>query len=285
MGRGLVRLSERNSVKGRCRPRMRNVQPSDNWPSSWKQSYSHDCLEVYGDKSNPGYTLAYKQRLGETLKLLMRAIPAGGRVLDVAAAQGNFSLMLAEAGYRMTWNDIRPELVEYVKLKHQTGIIEFCPGNILDMQFDQPFDAVLITEVIEHTAHPDQFLKHIATLIKPSGHIVISTPNGNYFRNSLPRFSECADPSIYEELQFRPDSDGHIFLLYEEELREFAASANLTLVDLRYVSNCLISGHVKFRYVLPFLPEGVVLASQQLLRLIPAFERKLSAGMVALLQG
>lgn len=264
---------------------MRVVQPRDNWPPSWRHSYSHDCLEVYGDRSNLGYTLAYRQRFEQTIKLLTGAVPVGGRVLDVAAAQGNFSLTLAEAGYRMTWNDIRPELIDYVRLKHQTGSVEFRPGNIFDMRFDEPFDAVLMTEVIEHVAHPDRFLKHVASFVKPSGHVVVSTPNGNYFRNSLPKFSDCANPAVYEGAQFRPDSDGHIFLLYEEELRGFAAAANLTVVDLRYVSNSLISGHVKLRRLLPFMPEGMVLASQRLLRLVPAFERRLSAGMVALLRG
>jgi 2-polyprenyl-3-methyl-5-hydroxy-6-metoxy-1,4-benzoquinol methylase len=40
------------------------------------------------------------------------------------------------------------------------------------------FDAVLITEVIEHVAHPDEFLAKTAALVKPHGSIVLTTPNG-----------------------------------------------------------------------------------------------------------
>ena len=38
-------------------------------------------------------------------------------MLDLAAGQGNFSLALAERGYRVTWNDLRGDLEGYVRLK------------------------------------------------------------------------------------------------------------------------------------------------------------------------
>ncbi len=73
---------------------------------------------------------------------------------------------------------------------------------------------ILIAEVIEHVAHPDGFLRNIAQMLKPGGHIVLSTPNSEYFKNDLPRFSDCADPSQYEAIQLKPNSNGHVFLLH-----------------------------------------------------------------------
>jgi hypothetical protein len=47
-----------------------------------------------------------------------------------AAAQGNFSIALAGLGYQVTWNDLRPELVDYVRLKLPSGInVEFVVDN------------------------------------------------------------------------------------------------------------------------------------------------------------
>jgi 2-polyprenyl-6-hydroxyphenyl methylase/3-demethylubiquinone-9 3-methyltransferase len=132
--------------------------------------------------------MAYANRKQRTLELLSDAIPAGARVLDVAAAQGNFSLALAEMGYAVTWNDLRAEIEGFVRLKHERGQIDFKPGNIFDADFPHAFDAVLAAEVIEHTAHPDQFLSRIAQLVRPGGTVVITTPNWAYFRNRLPKF-------------------------------------------------------------------------------------------------
>jgi hypothetical protein len=53
------------------------------------------------------------------------------------------------------------------------------------------FDAVLATEVIEHVAHPDEFLRQLA-----GGVLIVTTPNGAYFRNKLPRFSGSRTPLI-----------------------------------------------------------------------------------------
>src|ERR1043166_1848550 len=46
----------------------------------------------------------------------------------------------------------------------------------------------LITEIIEYVAHPDEFLRKAASLAKPGGYIVMTTPNGGDFLNRLPKF-------------------------------------------------------------------------------------------------
>ena len=93
------------------------------------------------------------------------------------------------------------------------------PGNAFELAPANGFDCVLFCEVIEHVAHPDEFMANIARLIKPGGIAVMTTPNGGYFRNPLPRFSDHPDPSIFEAGQFKPNSDGHIFLLWADDLR------------------------------------------------------------------
>jgi len=61
------------------------------------------------------------------------------RVLDIAAAQGNFALTMAELGYDVTWNDLRDDLVGYVREKHERGSISFSPGNAFDLSFSASF--------------------------------------------------------------------------------------------------------------------------------------------------
>ena len=166
---------------------------------------------MYGRVSCHGYAYAYENRRDRTLALVEEVVPRGSRILDVAAVQGNFSLTLVERGYRVTWNDLRADLVDYVKLKHEHGDITFAPGNVFEPEFNRAFDCVAVTEVIEHVAHPDDFLKKLPQMVRPGGYVVLTTPNGAYFRNHLPRFSEYADPSVFESVQFKLNADGHIF--------------------------------------------------------------------------
>ncbi len=249
---------------------MKQIAFDENWPEAWKSSYSYDLEEVYGPHRHLGYAYAYKKRRRETLRLLTEVLEPGTRVLDVAAAQGNFSLTLAEMGYEVTWNDRRDELADYVRLKHERGKITYAPGDAFDLELPHLFDAALITEIIEHTAHPDQFLARIATLVRPGGYLIMSTPNGAYFRNHLPKFSDCPDPGVYEAHQFKPDSDGHIFLLHPEEIEPLARSAGLELERFALMTNPLTSGHMKTKWLLRVAPKSLVGRIENLTSSLPA---------------
>lgn len=254
---------------------VKRVQPEPNWPQSWKESYFYDQSEIYGKISHHGYAYAYANRHRETLRLLTAVLAPGARILDVAAAQGNFSLALAELGFDVTWNDLRAELADYVRLKHERGKIEYAPGNAFELNFPALFDAVLITEVIEHVAHPDDFLAKAAGLVRPGGYIVMTTPNGGYFKNQLPKFSECADPAVFESMQFKPNADGHIFLLHVDEIEPLAAAAGLIVEKVVLFTNSLTAGHVKMESLLKVLPRGAVHAVETISQAVPtALQRK-----------
>jgi 2-polyprenyl-6-hydroxyphenyl methylase/3-demethylubiquinone-9 3-methyltransferase len=133
---------------------------------------------------------------------------------------------------------------------------------------------VLITEIIEHVAHPDEFLKKVAGMVKPGGYVVMSTPNGGYFLNKLPKFSECPDPSIFESFQFKPDSDGHIFLLWPDEIEPLGAVAGLMLEKHEVLTNPLTAGHVKMEFVLKLLSKKFVDAAEVVTSSLPSILKK-----------
>lgn len=45
-------------------------------------------------------------------------------------------LILVEMGYEVIWNDLCEELIDYVKLKWELGIVNYVLGNIFDLNFD-----------------------------------------------------------------------------------------------------------------------------------------------------
>lgn len=262
---------------------MKQIALDEKWPDSWKYSYAYDLMELHGDVSHRGYAYAYDARRRNTLDLVRQVAPSGGRILDVAGAQGNFSLALAELGYDVTWNDLREDLVGYVKLKYERGNIRYAPGDVFGLGFRAEFDVVLITEIIEHVAHPDRFLVQITQFVKPGGHIVMTTPNGKYFRNNLPKFSECADPAVFESQQFQPNADGHIFLLHPNEIAKIAKEAQLSVEEIRLFTNSLTNGHMKMEALLKITPRGVIKAFENSTTKLPwAIRQRLSVGMAVL---
>jgi 2-polyprenyl-3-methyl-5-hydroxy-6-metoxy-1,4-benzoquinol methylase len=256
------------------------VKIEENWPDSWKSAYPYDLEEVYGEISNRGYAYAYQNRRKQALRLLTDVLLPGARILDIAAAQGNFSLELAEIGYQVTWNDLRADLADYVRLKHHHGRIDFAPGNAFELNFASLFDGVLITEIIEHVAHPDEFLLKVAQLVRPGGYIVMTTPNGAYFGNRLPKFSECTDPGAYESVQFKPNSDGHIFLLHPDEIQTLAIRASLELEELTLFTNPLTNGYLKTALFLRLLPKSIITSVEHAVQRLPfPLRRKLMIHM------
>ena len=264
---------------------MKPVAWRADWPESWKHVYEFDRVEVFGERTNLGHTRAYHTRARHLLAMAATVLEPGARVLDLAAAQGNYTLWFAEQGYDVTWNDLRVDLAGYVELKRERGSVHYAPGDAFALTFERPFDLVVITEIIEHVAHPDAFLAQVARLTRPGGYVLLSTPNGGYFLSHLPRFSDTPDPSVYETMQFQPDASGHIFLLHEDELAPLAAAAGLTVREVRLFTNALTNGHLKMAPLHRLVPGAALDAAEWLTRHLPRpLVRRLHTAMAVLLQ-
>lgn len=266
---------------------MHRLTYDPSWPESWKLTHEYDELEIGDSRKDLGYRYQYQFRREWALRTIEELVPRGGTVLDVAGGGGNFTLPLAEKGYRVTWNDLRSDMAEIVSCKYESGDVSYSPGDIFSFadKWREHFDGVLAAEVIEHMAHPDQLLVCLAGMIKPGGWLFLTTPNGKYFRNSLPRFSDCPDPSIYESVQFKPNADGHIFLLDREECRTLAEKAGLEVERIQLMTNSLTRGHVKLGHLLPYVPARVVWAFESGTQELPqAIQERIHCQMVACLR-
>ena len=254
---------------------MKRAPFDPSWIDSIKESHHYDEVESWQDESNLGYTYAYRNRFKVAVDLVTKAAKPPAMILDLAAAQGTFTLHLAELGYQVVWNDLRAELADYVRQKYEFGDVTYRSGNIFELHVEETgrFDVILATEIIEHVAHPDMFLCQLKSLLNKNGAIVMTTLNGAHFRNRLPRFSDCPDPSVYESVQFKPNSDGHIFLLHPDELLSLADKAGLEVKELILFTNPLTNGHFKTQRLLRVLPQWFVNLNEECTRRLPMFAR------------
>ncbi|UUU21827.1 class I SAM-dependent methyltransferase [Streptomyces sp. DSM 40750] len=99
-------------------------------------------------------------------------------------------------------------------------------------------DAVLFSEVIEHLVDPDSALDEIHRVLRPGGHLMLSTPNlAAWYNRALllagvqPVFSEVSLRGIHG----RPGTEvvGHLRLYTARALREFVAASGFEVVRLR----------------------------------------------------
>jgi 2-polyprenyl-6-hydroxyphenyl methylase/3-demethylubiquinone-9 3-methyltransferase len=246
-------------------------QPRADWPALWREAYAFDRVEVFGEAgARQGHALAYQQRLDRTLQAISARAAPGARIIDVAAAQGNFSLRLAEAGFDVTWNDLRADLEGYVRRKYEHGAISYLPGDAFALGDPGLFDVVLITEIIEHVAHPDRFLANVAKLLRPGGFVYMTTPNGEYLANRLPKFSDCPDPEKFESVQFQPDGDGHIFLLHSDEIPPLARMAGLDVQSLDLFTSFLLAGRLRTEPLLRLMPGRITKMIDRYCERLPA---------------
>ncbi|MCS0496880.1 methyltransferase domain-containing protein [Ancylobacter sp. MQZ15Z-1] len=263
------------------------------WSVDVKSCYLYDVKEYFGGDAPgsrtpfPDYYFRFRNRFTQIVDEIEKYLPIGSSIIDIAAAQGNFSLFLAERGYKVTWNDLRSDLEGYVRSKYEYGDISYAAGNLLDIENEHigRYDGVIATELLEHVAHPDEFLISLTRLVRPGGYLFISTPNGRYFRNRLPKFSEYSNPADFEAVQFRPDGDGHIFLLYPDEITVLAERAGIDICELKLGSNTLTTGEFKSKYLLKCLPVRVVDFIENVTRRLPEpFRSKMLNSMVFVLQ-
>ena len=189
--------------------------------------------------------------LGESLALRPK------RVLEVAAGDAALCACLQQTGCDVTANDLRQENLEQsVASFRNRAQIKILPGNVFDLDPAETgrFDLVVACEIIEHVAHAVEFLSQLKRFLTADGHLLLTTPTGAYFRNTLQTYSQVEDFTVLEREQFKPDADGHLFLITPAEIRQIASKAGLDVKRLLVWGTPFISGGSGFGILSKILP-------------------------------
>lgn len=96
-------------------------------------------------------------------------------ILEVGCGAGWFSPVLATFG-KVTSTDLADELVSRARLRHPE--ITFIAGDFFSIDLPaNAYDVVVTLEVLSHVSDQHEFVRRIASLLRPDGLLMLATQN------------------------------------------------------------------------------------------------------------
>jgi 2-polyprenyl-3-methyl-5-hydroxy-6-metoxy-1,4-benzoquinol methylase len=133
---------------------------------------------------------------------------AGLEVVDMACGEGYGTDVLARRAARVVGVDGNPEAHEHARLKYTRPGVRFERGLV--ERFDEPSDAIVFLQTIEHVEDPNGVLDCFRSLLRPGGTAYVSTPN----------LLTIAPPGAAKS-----DNPWHLREYHAEEFRELCESS------------------------------------------------------------
>lgn len=197
-------------------------------------------------------------------KKILSEVPLGGTILDMGCGEGALSERLSDLGYVVVAADqnadsFKSNKATFVKINFDSAdeIGEFA------MQHKGKFDAVLGIEVIEHVQDQWQYTRHLMSLAKKGGLILITTPNTSSWLSRLiflfsGRFHQFSDGDL---------SYGHISPISAWELElilKYSDASQIEISPAGTLPPIYITGFNKLSFLsilslpLRFMMKGII---------------------------
>ncbi|NJE02138.1 class I SAM-dependent methyltransferase [Thermococcus sp. JdF3] len=124
------------------------------------------------------YSEEYRKRIEALEPLLMKHMPAGGRVLDLACGTGGFSFLLEDLGFNVVALDNSDVMLSKARefAKDRGSKVEFVKGDARKLPFEEnSFDYVVFIDSLVHFEPMDlnSTFKEVARVLKPSGRFIL----------------------------------------------------------------------------------------------------------------
>jgi SAM-dependent methyltransferase len=159
-------------------------------------------------------------------------------VLDCACGRGFYLNMFRYvSGCKLVGLELDTEIIR--KARHNVGHLPdllLTNANIYHLPYpDDTFDAVILSEILEHIDHDVDGLREVRRVLKPGGVIAITVPNANYPFWWDP-INKTLETLFGTHIQHGPLAGiwaNHVRLYTREQLREAVLGAGLVIDEER----------------------------------------------------
>lgn len=151
---------------------------------------------IYNQVDTPGYQRYYKyaqkvKNLKNPLLFLskqepsyfptyqfIKNVPTKLKILEVGCSYGYLTYSLNKTGHDSFGIDLSKNAVDFAINNFGNY---YTLSSIENYKTKDKFDLIIANELIEHLKNPKKFVKICSNLLKEHGHIIITTPNKDYF--------------------------------------------------------------------------------------------------------
>lgn len=129
----------------------------------------------------------------------VQSLCVGRDVLDIACGEGYGSALLAKTASSVIGVDISKEAVEHARQRYavQTNL-RFVEGSATAIPLkDASVDVAVSFETLEHLAEQDEMLGELRRVLKPSGILIISSPNKKVYSDERNYVNEFHVKELY----------------------------------------------------------------------------------------
>ena len=220
-----------------------DIEPADSVEARLR---GYDLREHDNPDSCDAFRLKYLARLEAALAAVRAAVPAGGRVLEVGCSQANLSAHLAEAGYRVVATDVLLPALRYARKKQPAGGWALVASDARYPSFREGmFDALVVGELLEHLPRPGETLARLVRLLCAGGTVVITVPNGRFFRHRLLRYEGDLDGRAADTVT-GPEGSDHVFDFDRGALAALAREAGVDVLKVQLVGSAVMSPRARW---------------------------------------
>ncbi len=153
-----------------------------------------------------------------------------GRILEIGCGNGNILTQLAALGWEAWGVDLDSRAVEEAR-KH--GATDVRAGVLEDQHYPPDhFDAIASVHALEHIPDPLALFEECARILRPGGHLVVSTPNWN-----------CLTHSEFGTYWRGLEPPRHLHLFNRRSLRSILERSGFSLVSIATTSRGAAYGH------------------------------------------